>query len=81
MILSSAVAGAISGLIGGSAVPIVGNIVGFVVGLVVGIGTALVDYYLPQIRQGIKDFTYGIIMEAKNFFARIGNFFSNTFGW
>ena len=79
MAVSSVLAGAVAGAIGGSAVPIVGNIIGFFAGLAVGIGTALIDYYLPQIRQGIKDFVYSIGESINEFFNRIGNFFDRIF--
>lgn len=65
----------------GSVVPGAGNIVGFVAGLFLGTSVALVDYFAPQVRQGIKDFVYDttstIVKAATNFINEIGNFFDN----
>ena len=70
------VSSAISGAIAGSAVPVVGNLVGFLVGMAVGIGVTILDYYLPQIRQGIKDMVYSASMGILNLFNKINNFFN-----
>ena len=79
VLLSSSISGALIGSLAGSAIPIVGNVIGFVVGFIVGIGVSLIDYYLPQIRQGIKDIVYMASVGVEDFINKISDFFRRLF--
>ena len=74
ILLTSALTGM---LVGGSTVPVVGFVVGFLVGLGIGTLISIVDYWLPQVRQGIKDFVYGCYLTVIDIGNKIGYIFED----
>lgn len=60
-----------------TAVPVVGFVVGFLVGLGIGTLISIVDYWLPQVRQGIKDFVYGCYLTVIDIGNKIGYIFED----